>query len=128
VGRGIPRTSVLYLDGPCPDGKNNTQEQRAKLRLSVALRAKAGLDNLEQCVKEERRVRKRHFINISRDIKAVLYWSLASRASFAQFMRKNWKIQECDFEADVAIARDCMPVSPISAIHLSRMFSLPVYK
>ncbi|KAI8351750.1 hypothetical protein B0O80DRAFT_500105 [Mortierella sp. GBAus27b] len=110
VGRGVPHTSVLYLDGSCPDEKINTQEKRAKLRSSAAFRAIAHLDELEQCIKNERRVRKRHFVKINRNINAAFYWSPNARASFASYMRaKNWTVRECSFEADVAIARDCMP-------------------
>ncbi|KAI7817782.1 hypothetical protein BC939DRAFT_316439 [Gamsiella multidivaricata] len=41
---------------------------------------------------------------------STFYWSLPIRASFVEYMTQaGWKIQTCETEADVAIARDCEP-------------------
>ncbi|KAI7830486.1 hypothetical protein BC939DRAFT_489849 [Gamsiella multidivaricata] len=63
---------------------------------------------MEERVRDVRRVRKRHFINLSKQINAAFYWFVDFRRGFAQYMRNmGWNVIECPTEAGIAIAHAC---------------------
>ncbi|KAI8357055.1 hypothetical protein B0O80DRAFT_305477 [Mortierella sp. GBAus27b] len=103
-------TAVLYIDGAPPKEKMVTNQNREKIRSDAVQRAQTLLNSLESRLDSNHRVRKRHFTAIIKAINTSFYWTLDSRAPFANYLRsKGWNVQECPTEADVAIARDCKP-------------------
>lgn len=54
------------------------------------------------------RVRKHHFIAIKRQLRSSFRWD--AQSSFASYMTtKGWRVVQCSGEADVEIARTCLP-------------------
>jgi hypothetical protein len=105
--RGVPRTSVLYVDGHSPEEKRRVNDDREHNRSKAVLRAQSFLDTLEQRLDDKLRVRKALFTKINKNIDAAFYWSLDARKAFAEYMKtRGWMVRECPTEADVAIARD----------------------
>lgn len=108
--RGIPSTSVLYLDGLPSEEKKRTQDDRDRLRSAARVRAVACLETLERLLLEKRRIRKRLFRDVIKYTNTTFYWELSTRQGFAQYMEnKGWTVKQCPTEADLAIARDCQP-------------------
>ncbi|KAF9110803.1 hypothetical protein BGW39_004575, partial [Mortierella sp. 14UC] len=65
---------------------------------------------MEVRVGGRRRVQKRDFNKLYKNIRAAFYWSLESRYSLAEYLRNNgWRAFTCLSEADTAIAFECQP-------------------
>ncbi|KAF8925213.1 hypothetical protein BGZ47_003424, partial [Haplosporangium gracile] len=104
----VPKTSILYIDGPSPNEKRTTNETRQAKRSLALQNAQTCLGNLETRVAGRQRVKKREFIQPYKNIRAAFYWPLMSRRSLALHLTNNgWNVLECPSEADVAIARVC---------------------
>ncbi|KAG0245514.1 hypothetical protein BG011_002768, partial [Mortierella polycephala] len=65
---------------------------------------------MEARVGSQRKVRKRDFNKLFKNIRAAFYWSQESRNSLAHHLTNNgWNVVVCPSEADIAIADDCQP-------------------
>ncbi|KAG0196672.1 hypothetical protein BGX33_001361, partial [Mortierella sp. NVP41] len=106
----VPKTSILYIDGPSPDEKRTTVKTRESKRALALQKALSCIDDVESRVEGGRRVRKSDFKKLSKNVRAAFYWSLDSRKSLALYLiSKGWNVVECPSEADTAIATDCQP-------------------
>lgn len=107
---GIPKSSVFYLEGPSPDVKRRTCESRETRRSCALQKAQSSIVDMESRLRDKQKLRKHHFVKLSKCISAAFYWSLDSRRAFAQHMRHmGWNVVECPAEADTTIALDCQP-------------------
>jgi len=110
ISHGIPKTSVLYIDGPSPAEKSATRETRETKRTRALQKAQACISDMEVRVGGQRRVRKRDFNKLFKNIRDAFYWSQESRNSLAEYLRNNgWRAFICLSEADTAIAFECQP-------------------
>ncbi|KAF9083795.1 hypothetical protein BGX29_002902 [Mortierella sp. GBA35] len=106
----VPKTSILYIDGPSPDEKRTTVKTRESKRALALQKALSCIDDVESRVEGGRRVRKSDIKKLSKNVRAAFYWSLDSRKSLALYLiSKGWNVVECPSEADTAIATDCQP-------------------
>ena len=107
---GNASSLVLYFDGDACEEKKPTHSKREAVRAKALQAAHIQLEELEQRVENKTRVRKRLFFNITKQLRAAFRWSNKARASLATYLRdRGWAVKECLFEADVAIAKDCLP-------------------
>ncbi|KAF9990357.1 hypothetical protein BGZ75_002137, partial [Mortierella antarctica] len=107
---GTKENSVIYVDGLQAVEKEHTALIRQEARKKAAERCEKSLDVLEERISKAMKVRKRHFSDVKTSLASTFYWSLTMRDSFVEYMtRAGWKVEACDTEADVAIARDCQP-------------------
>jgi hypothetical protein len=110
ISHGIPKTSILYIDGPSPAEKSATRETREAKRTRALQKAQIRIGDMEVRVGGRRRVRKRDFNNLFKNIRDAFYWSHESRNSLAEYLRNNgWRAFICLSEADTAIAFECQP-------------------
>ncbi|KAG0035821.1 hypothetical protein BGZ82_005074 [Podila clonocystis] len=116
---------VLYIDGEPAVEKSLTtaiREERRKNSLEVAERH---MDELERRHNASLRVRKHHFVNVTKNLSGAFYWSREKRQGFSQYMRdKNWNVVESPTEADLHIARDCQRIDVV----VSRDSDLLIYQ
>ncbi|KAI8596826.1 hypothetical protein EDD21DRAFT_408068 [Dissophora ornata] len=56
---GLPKSSVLYLDGPSPDEKQKTRESREMRRAHALQKSLRSISELEKRVEDKLRIRKR---------------------------------------------------------------------
>jgi len=100
--------SVLYLDGSPAEEKMLTHKHREETRSKALSAADASTAVLMDRVNGNLRVRKQHFLTISKLLRKAFYWSPEARRALAQHLRtKGWTVIECSTEADIKIACDC---------------------
>lgn len=110
ISYGVPKNSYLYFDGPSPDEKHATLKTREAKRDLALQKAQACISDMEARVSSQRKVRKRDFNKLFKNIRAAFYWSQESRSSLAHHLTNNgWNAVVCPSEADIAIAADCQP-------------------
>lgn len=107
---GTPANLVLYIDGaPCAE-KQQTQQKRKETGDEAIKSAREGVTAMEERVANNLRVRKQHFLGVTKHLRTAFYWSPEARHAFAQYMHlRQWTVVECLTEADLRIAADCQP-------------------
>ena len=100
-------SATLYVDGAVPVEKMATHQERAKKGRDSRIQAKEHLVALQERVRENKAVHKHHFQAVIKHALNGFRWPREERAAFVQYMRdQGWNVVECQFEADVTIARD----------------------
>ncbi|KAF9952866.1 hypothetical protein BGZ70_000443, partial [Mortierella alpina] len=126
ISKMVPKDrTVLYLDGAPAKEKESTHAQRRQTRQNTADDAEKLLVLLRDRIQKGESVRKWMFNAIQKATEKVFYWSAESRAEFAQYLEQNgWTVQVAPTEADLAIARDCVPAD----IVVSKDSDMAIYK
>lgn len=98
----------LYLDGPSPEEKRETQNAREARRATALVKADALLSEMELILSQEKRLRKQHFKKLHKSLDASFYLPSNLRTALARYLEgKGWTVIECVSEADIQIACDC---------------------
>ena len=107
---GTPANLILYIDGaPCAE-KQHTHEKRQETRDKAIESAHKGVLAMEELLVSNLRVRKQHFLSVTKNLRTAFYWPPDARHSFTQYMRlRQWTVVECSTEADLRLAVDYQP-------------------
>lgn len=96
------------MDGPTPEKKRKTRDERESRRTSSLAKANTLLLEMEVHLQSGRKLRKQHFRKLSKFINGAFYLTANLRAELARHLRKEgWTVIECPSEADIQIALDC---------------------
>ncbi|KAG0258480.1 sphingosine N-acyltransferase lag1, partial [Linnemannia exigua] len=98
---------VFYIDGGAALEKKDTHQERQQKRDKAGKEAGAALDTLQRRIHNNKRLTCQHFLRAYKFINAAFYWATKDRHSFAAYLTvRNYRIVECDTEADTRIAAD----------------------
>ncbi|KAF8948695.1 hypothetical protein BGZ46_005327, partial [Entomortierella lignicola] len=103
---GTKNNLIVYIDGSQCQEKLATQELRRKNRDKACQDVRNALDIFHERTASGQRIRKRHFANIRKPLKACYQWTLEEKLACSKYLRsQGWCVVDCPTEADVAIAK-----------------------
>ncbi|KAF9367582.1 hypothetical protein CPB97_005556, partial [Podila verticillata] len=102
---------ILYIDGQPAAEKDTTSTERWKMRYDKLKKAAELIQLFEKAVKNELSWPGKQKDQLFRsNLQGCWYMSSQKRKSLGDYLQEQgWKVQHADFEADVAIAKDCKP-------------------
>ena len=102
--------ATIYIDGTPPIEKQDEHRKRKERRMASLTRANKYAEELMERASRQLRVRKHHFQSVRKNLSRAFHLSLSDITALAHYLRSmGWDIVECETEADVQIARDCIP-------------------
>ncbi|KAF9543103.1 hypothetical protein BGW38_009769, partial [Lunasporangiospora selenospora] len=104
---GNPSDSVLYFDGGAAVEKQQTHQDRQKVRTKALAEASKHITIFSERQEKNLRIRKSHFTRIRKELAKAFVWDPEMRKGLVRYLReKGWTAIECDTEADLQIAKD----------------------
>ncbi|KAF9154694.1 Rad2 nuclease, partial [Mortierella sp. AD010] len=103
-------TALIYFDGAPPVEKVQVHHKRKETRRESLDKANKHADVLMERINQRLRVRKRHFQSVQQNLRRAFHLDPAEAGSLLDYLRSTgWKAIESETEADIRIARDCLP-------------------
>lgn len=101
--------AIIYVDGVPPVEKQDEHRKRKERRRASLTKAGKYAEVLMERVNKQLRVRKHHFQSVRKNLYRAFHLDLSDTIALACYLRSmGWEVIECETEADVQIARDCM--------------------
>ncbi|KAG0199009.1 hypothetical protein BGX31_004409, partial [Mortierella sp. GBA43] len=103
-------TAVIYIDGHDVEEKEGTHAERRTKRVEAAEATVDILEKLQACLDDNRIPPKQLHISAKKNLKLAFHLQYSDRVALGKALEsRGWKVKVGDVEADVEIAKDCMP-------------------
>ncbi|KAF9992964.1 hypothetical protein BGZ80_008332, partial [Entomortierella chlamydospora] len=104
---GAREVSILYFDGNPAKEKENTHQQREKVRQDALRKADELIDEFSRRVNAGLRIRKQAFIAINKNLSKGFKWKDSDKNALIEYLKQeNWDVVLSSTEADIQIAAD----------------------